>query len=155
MLFQPPPRFKVNCARLESFLRLLPDDVTAIFEFRDPSWYTDEILALLDRHGAGFCTHDMPGSESPRIAVGPVVYVRLYGGTGKYYGCYPDETLLGWTNWIVEQHKRGKAVWAYFNNDPEAHAIHDAWTSARNGAPGTALSRRSVAVGGEANGFAV
>ena len=26
------------------------------------------------------------------------------------------------------QARSGRAVWAYFNNDPEAHAIHDAQT---------------------------
>jgi uncharacterized protein YecE (DUF72 family) len=28
----------------------------------------------------------------------------------------------------MDQRRDGRAVWAYFNNDPEAHAIHDAQT---------------------------
>src|SRR5690606_6838713 len=80
ILYQLPPRFRLNLERLESFLRLVPKDVTNVFEFREPSWYTDEVFALLDRYGASFCAHDMPGSQSPRLAVGPIAYVRFHGG---------------------------------------------------------------------------
>jgi uncharacterized protein YecE (DUF72 family) len=128
ILFQLPPRFHLNLERLESFLKLLPDDATGVFEFRESSWYTDEVFGLLDRYGASFCAHDMPGSLSPRIAVGPIAYLRFHGGIGKYYGRYPDETLLCWSDWIADQARIGRPVWAYFNNDPEAHAIHDAQT---------------------------
>lgn len=128
ILYQLPPRFRLNVERLESFLQLLPGDTTNVFEFREPSWYADEVFDLLDRYGAAFCAHDMPGSQSPRIAVGPVAYVRFHGGLGKYWGRYSDEVLLGWTDWMMEQTRVGRPVWAYFNNDPEAHAIHDAQT---------------------------
>lgn len=128
ILYQLPPRFKVNLERLESFLALLPGDVVNVFEFREPSWYCDEVFALLDRYGASFCAHDMPGSRSPRLAVGPIAYLRFHGGLSKYYGRYSDEALLRWTDWIVDQARGGRPVWGYFNNDPEAHAIHDAQT---------------------------
>src|SRR5690606_15472367 len=128
ILYQLPPRFKVNLERLESFLELLPKDVANVFEFRDPSWYCDEVFALLERYGASCCAHDMPGSRSPRLAIGPVAYVRFHGGTSKYRGRYADERLLDWKGWIVAQAQEGRPVWAYFNNDPEAAAIHDAET---------------------------
>lgn len=128
MLYQLPPRFKVNLERLESFLTLLPADVTSVFEFREPTWYCDEVFALLDRYGASFCVHDMPGLTSPRLAVGPIAYVRFHGGEGKYWGRYADESLLSWTDWIVAEARNGRPVWAYFNNDIDAHAIHDALT---------------------------
>lgn len=123
-----PPNLRLNLERLESFLELLPDDVTSVFEFRDKSWYVDEVFALLERHGASFCVHDMPGSQSPRLAFGPIAYLRFHGGVSKYWGRYSDAALLGWSDWIIEQAQIGRAVWAYFNNDPEAHAIHDAQT---------------------------
>ncbi|GGD91810.1 histidine kinase [Tsuneonella deserti] len=128
MLYQLPPRFKVNLDRLESFLALLPPGVTNVFEFREQSWYCDEVFALLGRYGASFCVHDMPGNSSPREAVGPIAYIRFHGGTGKYSGRYPDERLLAWTDWMVEQASKGRALWAYFNNDIGAAAIEDAQT---------------------------
>ena len=128
VLYQLPPQLKLNLERLESFLELVPKDVTNIFEFRDKSWYTPETLDLLERFGASFCVHDMPGSASERWAVGAAAYVRLHGTSGKYWGRYPDEALLGWTDWIIAQARSGRSVWCYFNNDIDAHAIHDAQT---------------------------
>lgn len=128
VLYQLPPRFKLNVERLENFLKILPQAVTSVFEFRDTSWYKDEIFALLERHDAGFVAHDMPGSKSPRIAVGPIAYLRFHGGEGKYWGRYSDAALLDWADWVAGQLREGRPVWAYFNNDAEAHAIHDAQT---------------------------
>jgi uncharacterized protein YecE (DUF72 family) len=106
----------------------LPGEAISVFEFRDRSWYVDETYNLLDRHGASFCVHDMRGSASERIAVGPIAYVRFHGGQGKYWGRYSDERLLSWADWILEQASGGRMVWAYFNNDIEGHAVHDAQT---------------------------
>src|SRR3954469_4067063 len=80
ILYQLPPRFRINLDRLESFLELVPKDVASVFEFRDPRGYDDAVFALLERHGAGFCVHDMPGLQTPRIAVGPTAYLRFLGG---------------------------------------------------------------------------
>ena len=128
ILYQLPPRLKLNLERLETFLQLVPKDVTNVFEFREKSWYVPDTLELLDRYGASFCVHDMPGSTSERLAAGPIAYVRFHGGEGKYWGRYSDEGLLSWTDWIVEQVRGGRDVWCYFNNDIDAHAIHDALT---------------------------
>jgi uncharacterized protein YecE (DUF72 family) len=128
MLYQLPPSLKINLERLETFLHLLPNDVTNVFEFRHKSWYVDETFALLDRHGVSLCLHDMRGSVTERLAVGPAVYVRFHGGVGKYWGRYSDATLMGWAEWLVEQARSGRSAWAYFNNDIMGHAIDDAQT---------------------------
>ena len=128
ILYQLPPRWTFNRERLEEFIALLPPDLTHVFEFREKSWITEEVLALLDARGIAFCVHDMPGSATPRWASGPIAYVRFHGGEGKYWGRYSDEGLLGWTDWIAEQARGGREVWCYFNNDMYAHAIDDALT---------------------------
>ena len=128
VLYQLPPRFGLNLERLERFLEIIPKDVINIFEFRDKSWYDDQVFAALERAGAGFCSHDMSGSKSPRLALGPAAYVRFHGGEGKYWGRYSNECLLDWTDWLLRQARQGREVWAYFNNDVEAHAVHDACT---------------------------
>ena len=128
MLYQLPPSLRLDLGRLEAFLELLPKDVTNVFEFRHKSWYVADTYVLLERHGVSLCLHDMRGSVTERLAVGPNVYVRFHGGVGKYWGRYSDESLLGWTDWIVEQAKCGRDVWCYFNNDIGGHAIHDALT---------------------------
>ena len=128
LLYQLPPSLHLNLERLEAFLKLLPGDIHHVFEFRHKSWYVPETYALLDRYGVSFCVHDMRGSICERIAVGPIVYVRFHGGTGKYWGRYSDEKLLGWTDWLIEQSGAGRSCWCYFNNDIHGHAIEDART---------------------------
>jgi uncharacterized protein YecE (DUF72 family) len=128
ILYQLPPRFRANPERLAEFVALLPRDLVHVFEFREQSWLTEEILKLLDENGMAFCAHDMPGIPTPRWASGPIAYVRFHGGVGKYWGRYSDEALLGWTDWIVEQARAGRPVWCYFNNDIHGHAIDDALT---------------------------
>jgi uncharacterized protein YecE (DUF72 family) len=128
LLYQLPPSLKRDLGRLEAFLKVIPADLVNVFEFRNADWYHAETYALLDRYGASFCVHDMPGSKTERIAVGPIAYVRFHGGEGKYWGRYSDQGLLGWTDWILDQSRQGRAVWCYFNNDIHGHAIHDAQT---------------------------
>ncbi len=148
LLYQLPPRFKINLERLESFLALIPRDVANVFEFREPSWYCEDVFILLERYGASLCVHDMPGSTGPRVAMGPVAYIRFHGTTGKYVGRYPDETLRGWSDWIAGQARSGRSVWAYFNNDIHGHAIEDAQTlraMVRQALPGSVQTRESRA----------
>jgi uncharacterized protein YecE (DUF72 family) len=128
ILYQLPPRFRINLERLEDFLKLAPTDVVNVFEFRDPSWYSEEAFALLDRYGASFCIHDMAGSGTERVATGPIAYVRFHGAAGKYWGRYPEESLRTWSDWMVRQAGGGRPVWAFFNNDIHGHAIEDALT---------------------------
>jgi uncharacterized protein YecE (DUF72 family) len=128
LLYQLPPSLKRDLDRLEDFLKLLPPDLTHVFEFRDKDWYVPQTYALLERYGASFCVHDMPGSKTERIAVGPIAYVRFHGGEGKYWGRYSDEGLLSWTEWLVEQARADRPAWCYFNNDIHGHAIEDART---------------------------
>ena len=126
ILYQLSPMLGMNLDRLEAFLGLLPTDLTHVFEFREKSWYTDATLALLDRFRAGFVVHDFPEKLSPRWASGNLAYVRFHGGIGKYYGRYPDEVLLDWSDWMIRHATAGRSVWAYFNNDIGAAAIDDA-----------------------------
>lgn len=125
VLYQLPPRWPVNVERFAAFLRALPRRRRHAFEFREPSWYCDEIFALLKKHGAALCLHDMIGSASPRIAVGPFVYVRFHGTT-RYAGRYGDDTLARWADWLAGCVGQGTGVYAYFNNDVGGHAPRDA-----------------------------
>src|SRR3982751_2643161 len=117
LLHQLPPSLHRDLRRLDAFLDRLPSDLEHAVEFRHRSWYDEEILALLDRHGVGFVVHDLKGLKSPRWASGRTAYVRFHGTSGKYWGRYSDEALLDWTDWLVDQTRQGRSCWCYFNND--------------------------------------
>ena len=126
VLYQLPPGWKADVDRFAHFLQALPRDVQHVVEFREPSWYAPAIRALMERHGVSMCLHDMAGSATARDRVGPIVYVRFHGTTGKYGGAYPRERLRGWADWLNAQRAAGSDVYAYFNNDVGGHAPRDA-----------------------------
>src|SRR4029078_2495972 len=43
VLYQLPPGWKVDRERLEQFLQVLPAGNRHVIEFRDPSWYADDV----------------------------------------------------------------------------------------------------------------
>jgi uncharacterized protein YecE (DUF72 family) len=124
-LYQLPPRWPVNIDRLGEFLTALPSKRRHAIEFRDPSWYTDEVFALLEKYRVALCLHDMAGSASGEVVVGPFVYLRFHG-PAKYSGRYSDETLARWVDWLVAQARGRRPIYAYFNNDAGGHAPRDA-----------------------------
>ena len=125
ILYQLPPRWPVNIERLSAFVRALPNRRQHVIEFREPSWYNDEVFELLDRKGIALCLHDMAGSRTGKIVVGPFVYVRFHG-PAKYLGRYDDRVLSCWGDWLAAQMREGRQIFAYFNNDAAGHAPRDA-----------------------------
>jgi len=135
VLYQLPPNFGLNLERLTVFLESLrpaaraaglPTRARHVIEFRDPSWYDDRVYALLERHRVSMCLHDMHGSATGRVVVGPCVYVRFHFGTSKYGGRYDDRRLDAWADWLADRARDGLDVFAYFNNDTGGHAPRDA-----------------------------
>jgi uncharacterized protein YecE (DUF72 family) len=125
VLYQLPPRWPLNLERFEAFLSALPHNRRHAVEFREPSWYVDEVFELLERHRVALCLHDMQGSASGRRTVGPFVYVRFHGAQ-KYSGRYADDTLDRWADWLAARSHEGREVFGYFNNDIGGHAPRDA-----------------------------
>lgn len=151
VLYQLPPGFKLDKQRLEHFLHVLPRGVRHVVEFRDPTWYVDDVYALLRRHGAALCLHDMPGSAPDRARVGRFVYVRFHGARGRCDGSYPDDRLERWAAWLDAQVAAGAEAYAYFNNDIGGHAPRNALTLRRMlglGQAGAAPLRRVGAAAG-------
>ena len=126
ILYQLPPSLHKNLNLLETFIKLLGKRKTAVFEFRHESWYSDDTFELLRKFNVGFCIHDMPGKESPRVVTTDIVYVRFHGTTGRYSGSYPKSALREWAKWLKAQAKNARGIYAYFNNDAQAHAIKNA-----------------------------
>jgi uncharacterized protein YecE (DUF72 family) len=126
MLYQLPPHWQRDIPRLQEFVRLLPRHRLQAIEFRDASWYHADVYRLLTDAGVALCLHDMPGSSTRPEAIGPFVYVRFHGATGKYRGGYPGQTLSAWAKRLDAWSDEGRACYVYFNNDVGGHAPRDA-----------------------------
>ena len=128
VLYQLPPNFHRDLDRLKTLLQVLPKKMTAIFEFRHESWFSEDTYRLLSEFNAAFCIHDLVDVPAPRVITGDVIYIRFHGPTGKYAGNYSKSALQNWSKWIKDNIKGKKAVFVYFNNDYNACAIRNAKT---------------------------
>jgi uncharacterized protein YecE (DUF72 family) len=131
ILFQLPPRWRSNPARLEGFLEALPEGQRYAFEFRDRSWFDAKNYELLRSHGSSFCVYDLDGTISPEEITADFAYVRLHGPDGPYRGRYGAERLARWAGTFSAWLKEGLDVYCYFDNDEVGYAAQDALELAR------------------------
>jgi uncharacterized protein YecE (DUF72 family) len=130
VLYQLPPHWHADPARLEQFLALLPPAYPAAFEFRDPSWFEPAMLPRLERLlataraalaiGIGGASPTPP--HVPQI--GPFRYLRFHAGASGTG--FTDAELAGWAKRLAREAEAGCEAYVYFNNDAEGHAVADA-----------------------------
>jgi uncharacterized protein YecE (DUF72 family) len=141
ILFQLPPRWKVNAIRLEDFIRALPKGYRYAFEFREQSWYNEEVYSILRRFNCAFCIYELNYHTSPLEITADFIYIRLHGPGNKYQGSYNDEELHHWATMIRKWRRQGKDVYVYFDNDEAGFAAFNALALKKILAP----SKRSLA----------
>ena len=71
LLFQLPPNFKAAPHTLAEFLSIPAlsggSAPTIAFEFRDPSWFCEEIYAILREHNAALCVAETDNLSTPEV----------------------------------------------------------------------------------------
>jgi uncharacterized protein YecE (DUF72 family) len=125
MLWQLAESFHRDDERLAGALDDLPPGRHA-FEFRHPSWFTDDVYALLRDHGAALVIGDDP--ERPfqaREMTADWTYIRFHRGSRGRRGNYSDAEIDTWARRIAAWRSRTE-VFAYFNNDWEAFGPRNA-----------------------------
>jgi uncharacterized protein YecE (DUF72 family) len=98
LLFQLPPNFRKDLARLEAFFDAMPDSRRVAFEFRHASWFDDEVFGVLRRRRAALCVADT-GEEpaAPLVATTDWGYLRLRRED------FDDDELRAWAGRILAQ----------------------------------------------------
>jgi uncharacterized protein YecE (DUF72 family) len=115
VLFQLPPNLKKDLPRLAGFLGLLPDGHQAAFEFRDDSWFADDVYDALKGAGAALCLSEREDkAPPPLVETAPWGYVRLRLET------YSDEDLQQWARRLEATSWRD--IHVYFMHEPTAPA---------------------------------
>ena len=78
LLFQLPPNFKKDLARLEQFLKHIPGDTRAAFEFRHTTWFEQDVFDCLKVNGCALCIADADDElEIPFVSTANWGYLRL------------------------------------------------------------------------------
>jgi uncharacterized protein YecE (DUF72 family) len=113
VLFQLPGNFAKDAGRLKGLLNLIPR-AAAAFEFRHPSWFTDEIFNFLREHRCALCVSDAepPALPPEVINTAPWGYLRL-----RRPG-YADADLAQWQARIAGQ--GWEKAYVFFKHEDEA-----------------------------------
>lgn len=109
VLFQLPPNFKKDLPRLESFLQSVPPGPRVAFGFRNPSWFDEDVMAVLRDHRLPLCIEEEQERSTPLMQTADWGYVRLRRGA------YDDASLQEWADRIRAQ--RWSDVYVYFMHE--------------------------------------
>ena len=126
ILWQLPPNFGINIARLERFLEMLPKRYDYAMEFRHPSWLERQVFKLLDRHQIAHASVSSMRMPMNLTVTGEFVYIRFHGLEGGAAHDYRREELKPWAQHCSEALRHGMKVFAYFNNDINTRAPDNA-----------------------------
>jgi uncharacterized protein YecE (DUF72 family) len=119
VLFQLPPFMKKDLPRLSEFLKLLPAGHSAAFEFRNDSWFDDDVYDALRAAGASLCLSEREdNAPPPLVETAPWGYVRLRLET------YSDDDLQQWAAKLAATAWR--EIYVYFMHEPTAPAYAQA-----------------------------
>jgi uncharacterized protein YecE (DUF72 family) len=153
-LWQFPPNFRFDAARLDAFFELLPRDLEAALrlarrrdarvkgrcrlaidanrplrhaiEIRHESFLVPEFVELLRRHNVAFVVADTAG-KWPFVedVTADFMYLRLHGDKVLYASGYSDAALELWAE-RIRAWGRSRDVYCYFDNDMKVKAPFDA-----------------------------
>jgi uncharacterized protein YecE (DUF72 family) len=112
VLFQLPPNLKKDFERLETFLKDLPLDIPAAFEFRHPTWFEDDVLELLRSQNRALVvsdTDDLPANHIDRTSDWGYMRLRRVN--------YSETDLIEWLKKMRAQ--EWKTTYVFFKHEDE------------------------------------
>ncbi|HVZ17920.1 MAG TPA: DUF72 domain-containing protein [Terriglobales bacterium] len=111
-LFQLPPNLKCDVGVLRDFLALLPPKMKATFEFRNASWFADEVYKTLADRDAALCIAEDEERETPDVATASFRYYRL-----RKPGYTADE--LAAKSKMLREAAEKSEVYAFFKHEED------------------------------------
>jgi uncharacterized protein YecE (DUF72 family) len=98
ILFQLPPNMKKDVERLRAFTDVLPSDLRAAFEFRNDTWFDDDVYDVIRSAGHALCLAEVDDAETPTlVSTADWGYLRLRRED------YSDDDLRRWRAAIEAQ----------------------------------------------------
>ena len=114
ILFQTPPTLKKDLPRLRDFLGLLPAGRQVALEFRNDSWFDEEVYETLRARAAILCVSEDDDGASPLVRTSDGAYLRLRRTN------YGERDLAAWVERLASQ--SFARAWVYFKHEDEALA---------------------------------
>ena len=111
ILFQLPPNFKKDLARLGDLLTQFPADLRCAWEFRHESWFADDVYAALRTANAALCVADTEAGHTPLAATADFGYLRL-----RDEG-YKKKDLTEWAHTVQQLGKGWGEAFIFFKHE--------------------------------------
>jgi uncharacterized protein YecE (DUF72 family) len=115
VLYQLPPFLKKDLPRLTEFLALLPPGHGAAFEFRNDTWFADDVYAALKGAGAALCHSEREDNAPP-----PLVETARWGYVRLRLELYSEDDLRRWAERLATT--GWGEIHVYFMHEPTAPA---------------------------------
>lgn len=112
LLFRMPDNMKKDLACLESFLKQLPADTPAAFDFRHPTWFNDDVRELLRSHN-----RVMVVSDTEELPAGDIDKTADWGYVRLRRVRYSKADLTAWSKRIKAQN--WKNTFVFFKHEDE------------------------------------
>jgi uncharacterized protein YecE (DUF72 family) len=114
LLFQLPPNFKKDTARLADVLVQIPPDLRSAWEFRHESWFADDVYERLRARNAALCIADTEEGTTPAVATADFGYLRLRAMD------YSDADLARWVETIRSVGMGWRDAFVFFKHEDSA-----------------------------------
>jgi uncharacterized protein YecE (DUF72 family) len=113
VLFQLPPNFKADVSRLDSFLLAANKcGLRMAFEFRQSTWFCDEIYEVLRHYRVALCVAESEDLQTPDVVTAPFTCYRFR--KSKY-----SSAQLGKIEKTLRRRTAEGEVFAYFKHEEQ------------------------------------
>jgi uncharacterized protein YecE (DUF72 family) len=123
LLFQLPPHRKKDLDRLRVFLELVPKDRRVALEFRNASWFEDDVYELLRAHDTALCIAETGSEDDDEEGASepvPLVATASWGYLRLRRDDYTDADLNAWAARIATQ--PWSDAYVFFKHEDEGAA---------------------------------
>ena len=118
LLVQLPPYMKADFDVLEKFLTEKPDSIRVALEFRNESWFRDQLSSLLSKYDTALCVADTEDMKPVFQQTSQFMYVRLRREL------YSKADLKSWSEMIHSQANESGDCFIYFKHDETGQAAN-------------------------------
>jgi len=132
ILFQLPPSLHKNIDKLDVIRKLTPPVIKIAFEFRNKSWYCDDVFETLRRNDMGLCENISPDNStlhSLETTAGTWHYIRFHKQLeNRLETNYTDQQLAEIADRLVLRRQSNIVQYCYFLNDHNGNGPRNAKT---------------------------
>ncbi|MHB8895502.1 MAG: DUF72 domain-containing protein [Candidatus Geothermincolia bacterium] len=97
-----------------------------MFEFRDETWFREEIYSLLRARNFAVAAVDSPFYPAPRPETADFTFFRMHGGRGSSAPLYDGREMEALAVEVSRVLDERRDVFVYFNNDYRGYAVVNA-----------------------------